>query len=144
MGTYSLLDQNPVIGANQYRLKLEDLNGTVTYSAIVTLMYGNGSNSLVKNSVAIYPNPAKSTLNLTITPPFAPGATQTGGPVNRPSTTVYGIRIVNTLGSVVQSANTAQVTWQTDVSSLTTGTYILQVVNNYDNSVIGKGTFVKL
>jgi hypothetical protein len=144
LGTYSLLDQNPVIGANQYRLKLEDLNGTVTYSAIVTLMYGNGSNSLVKNSVAIYPNPAKSTLNLTITPPFAPGATQTGGPVNRPSTTVYGIRIVNTLGSVVQSANTAQVTWQTDVSSLTTGTYILQVVNNYDNSVIGKGTFVKL
>ncbi|MFI5137487.1 MAG: YDG domain-containing protein [Sphingobacteriales bacterium] len=144
LGTYSLLDQNPVTGANQYRLKLEDLNGTVTYSSIVTVMYGTGSETLAKNSINIYPNPVKSTLNLTITPPFASGATQTGGPVSRPSTTVYGIRIVNTLGSVVQSANTAQVTWQTDVSSLTPGTYILQVVNNYDNSVVGKGTFVKL
>jgi len=144
-GTYSFLDYDPVIGANQYRLKLEDLNGAVTYSNIVTLMYNNIS-TLVKNSVAIYPNPAKSTLNLTISPPFASGTTQTGGPVTNPSGTriVYGIRIVNTLGIVVQSANTTQLTWQTDVSNLLPGTYILQVVNSYNNSLIGKGTFVKL
>jgi hypothetical protein len=145
-GTYSFQDYNPVAGANQYRLKLEDLNGTVTYSAIVTVMYNNSVNSLVKNSVAIYPNPAKSTLNLTITPPFASGAYQIGGPAANPSSanTVYTIRIVNTLGAVVQSANTTQLNWQTDVSNLLPGTYIMQVVNSYNSSLVGKGTFVKL
>lgn len=37
--SYSLDDKTPANGANQYRLKIEDLNGTVTYSNIVTLTY---------------------------------------------------------------------------------------------------------
>ena len=65
IGTYSFLDKNPE-AANQYRLKLQDLNNNITYSNIVTLMYANSNNNLVNNSINIYPNPAKSTLNLNI------------------------------------------------------------------------------
>jgi len=148
LGTYSLLDKDPA-AEDQYRLKIEDLNGTITYSNIVTLMYANSS-SLVKNNISVYPNPAQGTLNLMITLPFISNqvATQSTGSFANPlasvANNVYGIRIVNSTGSIIKSATTTQQDWQTDVSSLTPGTYILQVINNYDNSVVGKSTFVKL
>ncbi len=41
LGTYSFTDKNPPVAADQYRLKMEDLNGTITYSQVVTLMYAN-------------------------------------------------------------------------------------------------------
>ncbi len=148
-GTYSFLDPKPAIATDQYRLKLVDLNGNITYSKIVTLMYAN-SNSLVKSSISIYPNPATSTLNLAITPPFSSSSTtglitsSTGNAPALPGNTVYSIKIVNNTGSVLKTASTSQQDWQTDVSSLMPGTYILQVIDNHDNSVIGTGTFVKL
>ena len=48
-GTYSYLDKNPVQGANSYRLQLTDLNGTITYSNIVTIMYANTGNQIAIN-----------------------------------------------------------------------------------------------
>ncbi len=148
-GTYGFLDPKPAIAADQYRLKLVDLSGNITYSKIVTLMYAN-SNSLTKGNINIYPNPAVGTLNLTITPTFS-SSSNTGQITNssaNPSApagnTVYGIRIVNNTGSVLRTASTNQQDWQTDVSSLIPGTYILQVIDNHDNSVIGTSTFVKL
>jgi len=149
-GTYSFLDKNPAIAADEYRLKLVDLNGNITYSNIVTLMYAN-SNNLAKNNISIYPNPAKSTLNLTITPAFSTNSStiQTIGSSITNSlapakSTVYNIKIVNSVGSVIQMVTTTRQNWQTDVSALVPGTYILQVINNIDNSVVGKGTFIKL
>ncbi|HEY8784085.1 MAG TPA: T9SS type A sorting domain-containing protein [Mucilaginibacter sp.] len=153
MGTYSFLDKNPLpiaIGTNQYRLKLVDLNGGITYSHIVTLIYGNSSNNPDKSNLTIYPNPAKNTLNLTIGPAFNsnPPTLQPVNPITNSlaasanTNNVYSIKIVNTLGMVMQAATTTQQNWQTDLSSLSPGTYILQVTNN--NTVIGKGTFVKL
>jgi sugar lactone lactonase YvrE len=149
LGTYSFLDKAPPVAADRYRLKLEDLNGTISYSNIVTLMYAN-ANSLVKNNISLYPNPAKNTLNLTIIPAYnSNSAAQGGNPiVNHPvitaANTVYGIKIVNTLGTVVKMATTNKPDWQTDISSLMPGNYVIQVVNGGDNSIVGKGTFIKL
>ena len=39
LGTYSFLDKTPANGVDQYRLKILDLNGTITYSKIVSLSY---------------------------------------------------------------------------------------------------------
>jgi hypothetical protein len=140
-GTYSFLDKTPIaIGTIQYRLKLEDLNGNITYSNVVALMYANSSNSIVENAVTIYPNPAKSTLNLAIHPAFIVGSTKATIPAN----TVYRIKILNNKGSILKSATISQQNWQTDVSNLMPGTYVIQVVNNDDDSVVGKGTFIKL
>ncbi len=150
LGTYSLLDKNPAQGTDEYRLKLEDLNGSITYSNIVTLIYGNANSSLTKTNITIYPNPAKSTLNLNITPGFKtnPATQQNLNPgipaLASTGSNVYNIKIVNSLGQVIKTATTGDQNWQTDVSGLVPGTYILQVVNNSDSSVVGKGSFIKL
>ncbi len=150
IGTYSFLDKNPAPAANQYRLKLEDLNNNITYSKVVTLMYANSNNNLVNNNLSIYPNPAKSTLNLSINQSFSsnPSTTQGTDSITKPLATVasalYGIKIVSSTGSIMKMATTTAQDWQTDVSGLMPGTYIIQVINNNNNSLVGKGTFVKL
>jgi trimeric autotransporter adhesin len=151
LGTYSYLDKAPVNGADQYRLKLVDLNGTVTYSKIVTLMYGNLSNSISNNAISVYPNPAKSTLNLTISPALnssfiSKQSTKTvfalAATVN--TNTVYQIKIVSNIGSVIKNTSTSEKDWQTDLSNLMPGTYVIQVINNNDKSLVGQKTFIKL
>ncbi len=143
LGTYSYLDKAPPVAADMYRLKIEDLNGTISYSKIVTLMYANGK-SLVNDNISIYPNPAKSTLNLSINPAFNSNLVlrTTSGPKSTINNTVYNIKIVSNTGSVLQTATTTQQNWQTDISKLLPGTYVIQVVNN--DSIVGKGTFIKL
>jgi len=153
LGTYSFLDKNPQPAANQYRLKIEDLNGTISYSNIVTLIYGN-SNEVASN-INVYPNPASSVINLAINKTSSqvtnlpalqslattPGLSSPQIPVSEQS---YSIKIISITGAIVKSANSFQATWQDNVSNLSPGTYIIQVVNNVDKSVIGKSTFVKL
>lgn len=133
-GAYVLLDKNPPAAADMYRLKIEDLNGTVTYSNIVTLMYGNNTNTLAKAGVSIYPNPVSSALNLTINPTPDTGNT-TGGNFN--------IEIANILGARVRKTSVKSQTWQTNVGNLAPGTYVLKVTDDNGNS-IGTGTFIKL
>jgi len=141
-GSYSFLDKNPANGANLYRLKLEDINGTITYSNVVTLMYGNAT-SLVKTGITVYPNPAKSIVNLSIATGFNPG-TSVASISNPAAGMSYDIQIASISGSSVAKATTNQQCWQTDVSVLMPGTYIITVTNNKDKSLVGKAKFVKL
>ena len=151
IGTYNLWDTAPLT-SNQYRLQIQDLNGAITYSNIVTLMYAN-PNSLISN-ISLYPNPSKGQINLTITPPYgtstaingnSPGATIGSNLAAQPNvnSTSYSIKIVNATGIIVKTATTTQTNWQNDVSSLLPGTYILQVVDNNDK-LVGERSFVKL
>ena len=129
-GKYSLIDKFPKIGLNQYRLKQDDFNGTITYSKIVNLMYSNASNNLVVNNLNVYPNPASSTVNVAI-------AAQDG---NKAS---YIIKITNGIGTVIKSAVSSQPVWQDNVSNLLPGTYFVQVINNNDKAVVGNSKFIK-
>ena len=113
-GTYSFLDKGPVNGANSYRLQITDLNGTITYSNVVTVVYGS-LNTLVKTGISVFPNPAKSTLNLSIAAGFKAGSS-TVAIANLTPTVAYDVQIVNVLGSVVKKATVSQENWQTDVS----------------------------
>jgi len=109
---------------------------------VVTIMYGN-SNSLTKTGITVYPNPAKSILNLAIATGFNTGGS-TVSINNTSSGTAYNVEITNILGSVIKKATINQQNWQTDVSSLMPGTYVIQVVNKTTDSVVGQGTFIKL
>ena len=145
LGTYGFLDRSHSEGENLYRLKIEDLNGNVTYSNVVVLMYGNGTN----NNVALYPNPTSGPLNLVIAKIIntnSPASQIIGAGLTAPPTVTntYSIKIVSASGAIIKTLTTTNPNWQTDVSGLLPGTYILQVVNKSDNSLIGKGTFVKL
>ena len=157
-GTYSLFDRYPFpIGAStaidKYRLKIEDINGTISYSEAITLTYSLSGGDSVSNNLIVYPNPATSFINLTINPntvsltsnlstlqtvSTTPAISKTTGSPN------YGIKIINMAGAVVKSATTPTSDWQDNVSNFLPGTYIIQVVDSSNNSVVGKATFVKL
>ncbi|MDB5136182.1 MAG: hypothetical protein JWP37_2785 [Mucilaginibacter sp.] len=131
LGTYSLMDKNPAGGQNLYRLKQEDINNTISYSAIIPVEYARPGDNLAKNGLNIFPNPASSTINLAI-------ATDANSPAS------YNILITNSSGLVIKQATSAQPTWQTSVSNLLPGTYIVKVLNTRDQTLIGNTKFVKL
>ncbi|TWR27374.1 DUF2341 domain-containing protein [Mucilaginibacter pallidiroseus] len=129
-GNYFLIDKNPIIGLNQYRLKQDDVNGAISYSKIVNLMYSKTAGSSVSvNNVAVFPNPATTTINVGIT--------------EQANSPVYAIRITDGLGMVVRSVTTTQTTWQSNISGLLPGTYFVQVTNNTTKAIVGNGKFIK-
>lgn len=149
-GTYNFTDKTPAKAVNIYHIKMEDLNGTISYSGNIPLNYGDANTTAATSNIDVYPNPAVSTINLAIKPDTkanllsglqsidkSPGLAST-------KSQTYAIRIVNITGKVVKSAISAQPNWQDNIQTLIPGTYIIQVVNNSDNSVVGKTTFVKM
>ena len=145
-GSYSFLDRSYSAGENIYRLKMEDLNGNTTYSNAVALVYTNGLNG----NLTVYPNPTNGTLNLIISKinntASSPGSKLIGASIPEPTTITnnYSVKIVSTAGVIMKTMSTTNPNWQADVSSLIPGTYIVQVSNQSDNSLVGQATFVKL
>ncbi len=137
--TYSYLDKVPVNGPNMYRLKIVDLNGTISYSNVVTIMYAN-TGQIAINGLMVYPNPTANMINLSIT------SNQTTGTSTTPAgaKASYNIEIVNNQGSVIKSTQSSSPLWQSDVTALTPGTYFIRVINTSNNTVVGKSAFVKL
>ena len=81
----------------------------------------------------MYPNPATNVINLSI------------AQANDDESSVsYSITIISANGITVRNEVSSQASWQSNISDLLPGTYIIQVVNNYDDSIVGKGTFIKL
>jgi len=137
LGTYNFLDPAPKATANEYRLKIVDLNGSVSYSKVVTLMYGDLSNNTVaNNAIALYPNPTVGPINLSVI--------QNTAVLPNTLNPSYDIKIMSANGVIVKSVKSSQPSWQDNLSNLTPGTYIVEVVNNNDKSVVGKSKFVKL
>jgi trimeric autotransporter adhesin len=129
-GQYSLADKNPVSGQNLYRLQQQDINNSITYSNVVTILYSDLSNGLVNNKLSIYPNPVKDNISLTI-------AEQLTG------NTSYNITFMNSSGIIIKQVTSEQTTWQGSVSNLQPGTYVVQVVNNKNVTLVGQTKFVK-
>jgi hypothetical protein len=137
-GEYSYLDKNPVDGANMYRLKIIEMDGSTTYSSVVTIMYSNTSGTIALNGgMMVYPNPTAGIVNLSITQ-------TSSATVAAAASASYKIEIVNNLGVIVRNAVSSTPTWSSDVTSLLPGTYFINVVNAGNNAVVGKSAFVKL
>jgi hypothetical protein len=145
-GTYSFMDKAPPLATDLYRLMITDLNGTVTYSNVVRLSFGNGA--LAQSNINIYPNPAASIVNLAISQNGARTASGSLLKLNDPLTgstpQSYDIKIISITGSVVRSETSASANWQSNVSALSPGTYVIQVINDKDKSLVGRGTFIKM
>jgi hypothetical protein len=107
-------------------------------------MYGNINNSLVKTGITVYPNPAKSTLNLSIANGFSTDLSLMAIDTQVQAAASYDVQVSNILGAAVKKTTINQQSWQTDVSELTPGTYIISVVNNKDKSLVGQAKFIKL
>jgi hypothetical protein len=132
-GSYSLVDKNPQIGLNQYRLKSEDINNAITYSNVVTIQYAPLASEIPGNKLVAYPNPATGNmLSLTVN-------TAVAG--NIPS---FDFRLMNSSGLVIKEITSSQPSWQGSISNLQPGTYIVQVRNGKDQTLVGQTKFVKL
>lgn len=154
-GSYTFLDKNPPLMKDLYRVKLQDVNGTITYSEAVTLAYESLNNTVAAatTNISIYPNPASSVINLAVnksgTISTAPSSALNDNSINNLASaslnaSLYDLKIINITGIVVKTTTSSQPNWQEDISGLAPGTYIIQVINNSDKSVVGKSRFVKL
>ena len=99
---------------------------SITYSNTVDINIIDRSN----HPVSLYPNPTRNVINLTINVP-------------NPGVGKYRVMLSNSLGIVVRSATLNQSNWGANVSDLLTGTYLIQVVNTANNSLVGQAKFVK-
>jgi hypothetical protein len=149
LGSYSFTDKSPPEASDQYRLKITDLNGVASFSNAVTLMYGNTVNTIT-GAISIYPNPTSGIINLSISQNERPAtnlSVQSIGAAQRPQgagPALYNIRIVNLSGETIKSATSATGAWQDNVAAMPPGTYIITVVSNSSNKLVGRSTFVKL
>jgi hypothetical protein len=130
-GTYSLLDRKPIAGLNLYRLKQEDINDAITYSKVVPVQYSIQSNNRAANIISVYPNPATSAINISVSNDVA-------------TKHAYTYRIANSLGLIVKQVTSQQSNWQPNISDLMPGNYIIKVLSTTDNSLIGNSKFIKL
>ncbi len=148
LSSYGFLDKNPPVGSDMYRLQMQDLNGTITYSNVVTLIYGN-SPAHGSGNISVYPNPATSQINLVINKTTSVSTSnnltlQQSLSAIPTGTGSYGIKIISMTGNIITDTSSSATTWQNDISHLLPGTYIIQVINNGDKSVVGSSTFVKI
>jgi hypothetical protein len=130
-GNYSMVDKNAVKGLNLYRLKQEDINNTITYSNIVQLIFDDKGNKDNDGKLSIYPNPAVNNINLAV-------AAESNG------NNSYSIRFTSSSGIVVKQITASQPSWQGNISNLQPGTYLVRVINNKTQNLVGENKFVKL
>ncbi len=132
-GRYDLIDKFPVIGENLYRLKIVGLYDYTTYSNVVRLYYESAPNNAV--NISVYPNPTTSAINLSVA--------QRDDKFGDFKIKSYEIKIVNSFGQVVKQDISKQPRWSGNVGNLQPGTYMVQVTNSSNNSLVGVASFVK-
>ncbi|ASU34690.1 T9SS type A sorting domain-containing protein [Mucilaginibacter xinganensis] len=135
MGSYSLPDKTPPVGAGYYRLKIQLVDSSIAYSKVVKLMFSNLNNSVTSNPISIYPNPASNMINLEIEKTNAVGTAKNHS---------YTITLISNTGYIVKTATTTSQNWQADITGLISGNYVVHVLDNNNKALVGKGTFIKL
>lgn len=123
---YNYTDQNPVTGSNIYRLKQNDINGNITYSSPITIVYDPVS---VGGLFSIYPNPSKELITITVS-------------TNSTVAPNYFANIYNTSGALIVHRSVNANSWTEDITSYATGIYIIELKTN-NGSLVGKSKFVK-
>jgi len=108
--SYSYTDGSPLQGANYYRLKMIDLDGSAVYSEVRVI------ETAAINHISFFPNPARDFVNVTL-----------GGM----STSTATIRLINQAGAVLQEKKAQAGTTVTfSLQQYTTGFYVLSVMSS--------------
>ena len=109
---YSFTDAAPLFGKNYYKLKQTDADGQFSYSDIALV-----NNQSSANALTVYPNPATSYIILS--------STNGNSHVN-----IYDVR-----GRKVSELTNVQANQKIDVSRLSSGIYLAEVINGNTKSV---------
>ncbi len=116
--SYHFTHTNPVSGNNVYRLKMIDLDGTYTYSHIVSV------NHVGSSGIAVYPNPAIDQVTVQV-----------------PQNGVYAVKVYDAKGVVVKSMEVNQLK-SVDLSGFQAGSYFFRMYNS-NGTVASKRIEVK-
>lgn len=157
-GSYNYTDRSPLDGTDLYRIKITDMNGAISYSNVMSISFGStiAETNTSPSNISIYPNPSNGVINLAISQysnnsspessqkTATVAGSQSFAAIAPAATASYDIKIFNINGAVLKEASSSSANWQTNISSLSPGTYIIQVMNNSDNTLVGKSTFIKL
>jgi len=108
--SYSYTDGSPLQGANYYRLKMIDLDGSAVYSEVRVI------ETAAVTHISFFPNPARDYVNVTL------------GGVNASTATV---RLINLAGAVLQEKKAQAGTTVTfSLDQYAKGVYILSVLSS--------------
>jgi len=108
--SYAYTDGSPLQGANYYRLKMIDLDGSAIYSEVRVI------ETAVINHISFFPNPARDFVNVTL-----------GGM----STSTATVRLINQAGAVLQEKKAQAGTTVTfSLQQYNTGFYVLSVMSS--------------
>ncbi len=113
---YSLKHLSPVNGLNYYRLKLVDVDGSFTYSAVRTVKFSNSM------SIAIMPNPTADRVYIT---------SNEGGILQ--SVSLYSIS-----GKLLQQVNNFVLGKSIDLSTYSPSVYILKLLDKNGSTEVIK------
>lgn len=112
---YQVIDHQPIIGLNYYRLRNVDLDGTDGLSEIISIRY------ISENTLHLYPNPSKDVINY-----------QLSYNVNKPI--LLEMRDVS--GRIVKSLSITNSTGLIDISSISPGIYNISIPGSKENRFI--------
>ena len=123
---YQFVDTHPIIGNNVYRLQQSGITGAITYSDNITISY---SSSSPNGALNVYPNPAKTTMTISMAS-------------NAISPSTYVADIYDLSGTHVNHQVVTGGSWTNDVSSYKNGLYIIEIKDTSGN-LIGHSKFMK-
>lgn len=126
--TYNYTDVKPLTGKNYYRLRQADIDGRTIISNTV-LLKGSQTNSLSFSNV--YPNPAKSFVNIVLTVPAA-------AKVNVTITDLAGKPVMQQAAQLTTGENNLSL----NVNTLPSGSYMIRAISAH-SSQIAVSKFVK-
>jgi hypothetical protein len=131
---YSFTDEQPYSGENLYRLKMMDLDGSYTYSKIISIRVDDLNAALKPTGIErLFPNPANSNLQVIFN-------------VSEKNPQTYSLQAYDVTGAVRYQQqlqlNQGEHTINMDISSLPAGYYVLSVTNPV-NRVTYEEKFVK-
>lgn len=112
---YQVIDHQPIIGMNYYRLRNIDLNGSNSLSEIIDVQY------ISKNTIHLYPNPSRDLVNY-----------QLPNNVNNPI--LLEMRDVS--GRIVKSLMLTTSIGVIDISSISPGIYNISIPGSKENRFI--------
>lgn len=107
--SYTFNDAALVSGKVYYRIRVTDLDGSLSYSEVVQL---NGAGLLTLN---IFPNPASHKVNIRVPQDWQQDA--------------YQVHVISAGGQVMQERNLSGLQQELNVQSLPVGIYIIKVTN---------------
>lgn len=121
-GSYTFTDQSnkPLI---YYRLKQTDINENITYSSIIILKSDESS------VFSVYPNPTDNILHFALTQDVKASVT---------------LRIYNSMGTLMKIKAYTGNSGDQDVSNLTPGSYMAELVDDTTKKLIASAKFIKL